>query len=199
MKMKNKILAAYPGSCFVSSEAPNIYVADFTERTESRRKIEIHENLPFTPDGTTEMDCLHIENPIPLAIDFNLFDDNQFKDEHQKDCPHCECCLFPSENDDKTWIAFIEIKDCKPKNISDYKNKMKEQILSSLSLFRKQGIIAETKKVYGIISCPRHKTAFNDAIFVDRAEYKRLFHNHKISFLVTNEISVLNNNRIIPK
>ncbi len=108
--MKNKILANYPDSCFVSSAAKNIYVADFTERAGSQRKVEIHEALPLTPGGTKRMDCLHIENPTSLPIDFNLFDDNQFKDEDQKDCQHCECCLFPTENDEKTWVAFIEIK-----------------------------------------------------------------------------------------
>ena len=126
--MKSRILTAYPRSQFRQGNASVFYIADFTERTESLRKVEIHETIPKTPDGFQNMDCLTVNNPHTLTIEFNVFEDNQFKDEEGRDIQHCECCLFPAANDDISWVAFVEIKDCKPKNIADYKEKVKEQI-----------------------------------------------------------------------
>lgn len=38
-------------------------------------------------------------------------------------------------------MAFVEIKDCKSKNISVYKDKVKIQIISTVQMFRDKGII----------------------------------------------------------
>lgn len=56
--MKNKIQAVYQQSVFCSSRAPKLYIADFTERTSSNRKVEFHENIPQAPDSDKDMDCL---------------------------------------------------------------------------------------------------------------------------------------------
>lgn len=156
MNMKTKIQAIYPNSEFVQSSAAELYVADFTERTRSARKIEIHNTLPKTPDGDKDMDCLLISNPKELSIDYSIFNDHQFKDDEKKDIQHCECCLFPTINHDSSWLAFVEIKDCKVKNISDYKNKVKEQIISTVQLFKGSQIIGK-QPIYGIISFPRKR------------------------------------------
>lgn len=93
--MKNKILAVYPQSVFCRSTAPKLYIADFTERTSSNRKVEFHDIIPQVPDNTTDMDCLVFENSSQLSVICNIFDDHQFKDKKGKDLPHCECVLFP--------------------------------------------------------------------------------------------------------
>ena len=41
-------------------------------------------------------------------------------------------------------MAFVEIKDCKSKNISEYKDKVKTQIISTVQIFRDKGIIEKT-------------------------------------------------------
>lgn len=112
--MKSKIQTTYPLSVFQCISAETIYVADFTERTNSARKVEIHATLPCVPDSSEAMDCLKVNNRDKVELIFCLFDDHQFKDEQGKDISHCECCFFPTEN--ASGLGFIEIKDCKLKN-----------------------------------------------------------------------------------
>lgn len=188
--MKNRILSVYPNSELGQSTSSSLYVVDFTERTGNARGVEIHNAVPKVPDGNIDMDCMKMSNPHRLSIDYNIFDDHQFKDDAGNDLSHGECCLYPTENDDKTWIAFVEIKDCKVKNIINYKDKVKEQIISTVQSFR-DGNIIDRQNVYGIVSFPRrNKTAFNQTIFDDYTEYKSFYHEHKIHFYATNEVVV---------
>ena len=39
-----------------TTEAEKLYIIDFTERTMSARKVEIHTKIPFIPETTTEME-----------------------------------------------------------------------------------------------------------------------------------------------
>ena len=120
--MKNRICEVY-SLCEVSTtEAEKLYIIDFTERTMSVRKVEIHTKIPFIPETTTEMDGLTLNNATSLSVDHVIFDDCQFKDEKGLQIEHCECCLFPSSGNEGCWIMFVEIKDCKPKNIAVYKD-----------------------------------------------------------------------------
>lgn len=66
--MKSKIQVVYPQSVFCSSTASKLYIADFTERTNSSRKVEFHEIIPQVPDSTTDMDCLVFENSTQLSV-----------------------------------------------------------------------------------------------------------------------------------
>ena len=195
--MKNKIQAVYRQSIFCSSTSIKLYIADFTDRTSSKRKVEFHETIPQAPDGAKDMDCLVIENSLKLSIVCNIFDDHQFKDDKGNDMPHCECVLFPESVQNDIGLAFVEIKDCKPKNISSYKDKVKTQIISTVNVFRNKGII-EKQHIYGIISFPRkNKTAFNQLIFDDPTEYKKLYQRYKIRFSPTNSVSVFDERKLI--
>ena len=169
-----------------------IYVADFSLRTEGERGVEIYTENPLTPDGTQAMDCLTLTNEEKLNIDFSIFDDHQFKKEGKdKDDSHCECCFFLSDSDESSWISFVEIKDCKPKNVLSYKEKVKEQIISTVNHFKKKGIIAENKRIYGIISFPRrNKVAFNDYIFRTHQDILEMKKRHGVLFLPSNTIKV---------
>lgn len=197
--MRNKIRAVYPQSDFSSRTAPKLYIADFTERTGSDRKVEFHETIPQVPDSTTDMDCLVLENSSQLSVVCNIFDDNQFKDNDGNDLSHCECVLFPESEQKDISIAFVEIKDCKSKNISVYKDKVKTQIISTVQIFRDKGII-EKQRVYGIISFPRrNKVSFDQTIFDDATEYKKLYREYKVRFFPTNSVSILDEKELIAK
>ena len=192
--MKNKIQTAYSQSVFQSTSAETIYVADFTERTNSARKVEIHTEMPCVPDSSEAMDCLKLNNRDKVEFDFCLFDDHQFKDEQGKDISHCECCFFPTEN--ASGLGFVEIKDCKAKNVATYKNKMKEQILSTVHLFRSSGIVDE-QKVYGILSFPRKKKMlFNDFPYRDIYETTRWVKDYGIHLVAANEVNVNRNGMV---
>ena len=192
--MKSKIQTAYPQSVFQSTSAETIYVADFTERTNSARKVEIHTAEPCVPDSSESMDCLKVNNRDKVGLEFCLFDDHQFKDEEGKDIGHCECCFFPTEN--ASSLGFVEIKDCKAKNVATYKDKMKEQILSSVHLFRSSGII-DKQKVYGILSFPRKKKMlFNDFPYRDIYETTRWVKDYGIHLVAANEVNVNRNGMV---
>lgn len=197
--MKNKIMNVYPQSIFCGSAAPKLYIVDFTERTDSKRKVELHETVPQVPKSTAVMDCLVFENPSRLPIMCNIFDDNQFKDNEGNDLPHCECVLFPHKEQKNIGVAFVEIKDCKSKNISVYKDKVKAQIISTTQIFRDKGII-DGQRIYGIISFPRrNKVSFNQTIFDDVTDYKKLHQKYNIRFLATNCIFIVDEKKLTAK
>ena len=141
------------------------------------------------------MDCVEIINKKELSIDFNFFDDNQFKDNENNDIEHCEGCFYPTINHDKSWIVMMEIKDCKPKNISNYKDKVVDQIVSATNIYRSKNIIT-SHKVYGIIAMPRCKVSFNSTIFGMPPMYKELKKKHKILFAATNQVIIVDDTKI---
>lgn len=190
--MRNRIKKIYPQSTFQSSTNEIIHIADFSQRTGKKYGVEVHETIPQVPGQQEYMDCLTLRNRSAISLDFNIFDDNQFKANDQKDIEHCECCIFPTSNGERTWISFIEIKDCKIKNISIYKDKVKEQIIATVKQFTQHKII-QKQRIYGIVSFPRKKVAFDDTIFQDYNEYKQLYKTEKIHFIATNEIKVIDN------
>lgn len=197
--MKNKIVEAYPQVVIGGSDAVELYVADFTDRTNSVRGIEIKDSMPLQPNSDKDMDCFVMQNPHGMSILYNIFDDHQFKTEDGLDIQHCECCFFPEQTIFGSWVTFLEIKDCKRSNVARYKEKAKEQIVSSVKLFRDKGILALGQKVYGVISYPRKgKLTFNQTIFEDPSEYKSLYKKHKIHFYATNEVLVESEKSVIP-
>lgn len=188
--MRNRIRQHYPDTYITTRRVPLIFIADFTERTQNKRGIEVHNILPSCPNRPDkDMDCVLFNNPNQINIEINVFDNNQFKDEQGNDLRHCECCLFPSENHDKSWVVMLEIKDCKPKNISNYKDDVINQIVSVTNIFRQKNIIT-THKVYGVVSIPRNKVSFNTTIFGMPPEYKSLKKQYKILFAATNTIEI---------
>ena len=84
--MKNKIQAVYPQSVFCSSTASKLYIADFTERTSSNRKVEFHEIIPKVPSSTTDMDCLVFENISQLSVVCNILMIISLKIKKEKIC-----------------------------------------------------------------------------------------------------------------
>lgn len=191
--MRSRIRQHYPSTYITTRCVPIIYIADFSERTQSARGIEVHTTQPSCPiDSNKDMDCVVIQNPTKIKINVNIFDNNQFKDEQNNDLNHCECCIFPTENHDRSWVVMLEIKDCKPKNISDYKDDVIKQIVSATSIFRQKNIIT-THKVYGVVSIPRSKVSFNNTIFGMPPEYKSLRKQYKILFAAANLIEIKDN------
>ena len=143
------------------------------------------------------MDCMVVDNPSNTSLEFNLFEDSQFKDEGGKTLEHCECCFYPI--DDTKWLGFLEIKDCKPKHIATYREKAKQQLISTVAIFKKEGLCPNHQLVYGIISYPRrNKTSFNEYIFGDVIEQTRLKRKYGINFMATNNIKV-DKDRILSK
>lgn len=194
--MRNRIRALYPDSDISTRESSSFYVADFSRRTKKKRGVEIHDahpSCPINPDQ--KMDCMEVSNSASIKIDFNVFNDHQFKDEQNNDIEHCECCFYPTVNHNKSWVAMVEIKDCKPNQIREYKDKVISQIVSATMIFRKRNIIT-THNVYGIISIPRMKVSFNNTIFGMPPTYAALKRKHKILFAAANKVFIINDTQL---
>lgn len=191
-----KWVQTYAKSSLLTFNNPVIFVADFTERSNKERGVEVSVVQPSAPDSDKAMDCFYINNSNHLSIAFCVFDDNQFKDEDGRDTTHCECCFTPKSDEQKPWTAFLEIKDCKIRNVSLYSSKAKTQVINTVEQFRQKGLLNDGR-VYGIISIPRRKTEFDDTIFTDVFEYKQLFKKTRVHFIATNHIEIENTERIM--
>ena len=130
--MKDKIVKTFDNNKLEHKSNlnfPQIHVIDLTERTKSKKGLEIYAQKP------NDIDTLLIENPN-LDITATFFEPQCFINEQGKEPDNCEGVFYLSDSNEQTWILFIEIKDCKSKNIAKYFSKTKAQIISVVQCFR---------------------------------------------------------------
>ena len=189
MGMRSRILKKYPKSDFATSKSEKLYVADFTKRTNNERGVEFSEEQPKTPsDSTKDMPCFILSNPSKQQIDYSIFATQQFTDEDGNSLKQGECCVFPTNNDGRSWFCIIEIKDCTADKISQYKKDIAEKVKSMFDIFRNKIGIPNT--IYFIASFPRKKTAFDQSMFDDYVDMKK----YRKAFLVTSNYATIVDN-----
>lgn len=150
--MKSKIEAKFPGQDFPTCRTEKVYIMDYTNQTGNVRGIELNDSAPMD----IEAFCINNSQPA-LDITFCAFKENTIKLAGEtKEKRHCEGVLFPTENYLKTWIAFLELKYPKRKNLGSELKEARDQLLDTLELFRGQGIIEEKRLVYLIFSAPKY-------------------------------------------
>ena len=190
--MKSKITAAFGDDKLDNKENityPKIYVIDLTRRTNGKQGVEIYDAQP------AGIAALLIENPN-LDISATFFKPQCFLDEQGREPENCEGVFYLSDSTDKTWILFFEIKDCNVENIPNYFKKSKNQIISTVQIFRNKKIISEKKRVYANISFPREgKTEFFNQLIKPR-EIKEFIDNHNIIIRGTNHLKIKNSTKI---
>jgi hypothetical protein len=190
--MRNRILATYPDSEFTTTKSEKLFVADFTKRTNNIRGVEIFEEQPKTPaDTSKDMPCFVLNNSYKQSVDYNVFDTNQFKDDDGNSLKQGECCVFPTNNDGRSWFCIIEIKDCTVNKISQYKKDITEKMKSMFEVFRNKVGIPNT--IYFIASFPRNKTDFDQSMFNDYVDMKK----YRKAFLVASNVATVIDNHII--
>lgn len=194
--MRKKIAKYHPLTQFHDVSSEDIYIADFSRRTNGARSVEVHTAKPLDPNGVDEMDCLHLKNEKLLTVEVSVFDDDMFHDAQGNNIEHCECCLYPLPSSNKKWIAFVELKDCNDNNVLGYKQKMQRQIFEACSALR--GIGIPCRNAYGLVSCPRRKTGFNDNLFYSPLELITLKRMTSIDFIVTNNGIIVDETTIRP-
>lgn len=80
MRMRSRILNIYPEAEFKTVNDSTIFVADFSERTNNARRVEVSSETPLNPDGSNKsMECLRVINSGGLELSFNVFEEHQFK------------------------------------------------------------------------------------------------------------------------
>lgn len=187
MAIKTEIRKNYPMTNVVVHSSEDIYMMDMRNHSITKG-IEIDDTPIVLMPGGEAVKGFHISNPNILSVDFAIFQDNQFRNALNKDKKHCEGCFYPTFDAPKSWISFIEIKDCKPSKLGEYKNEAKEQIINAVDDFREKGIVT-TQKVYGIISVPR-RIIHDSTMMIDIVEINKLLSQHKIHFAVTNDVQI---------
>ncbi len=192
IRMKNRMVNEFGGDKLehVTTEKEVFYVVDYTERTNSARSVEVIETRP------TDIDPLIVRNPVPLSITMTIFKPQCFMD-GKKELKQCEGVMYLTTNTSESWIVFIEIKDCKQKNTSEYHKEIKDKFIVNIDLFRDKGIIPQDKVVYAIASFPRkEKTNFHTHL-IKATEWKKFREEHKIMIKGTNEITLKNSVSVI--
>lgn len=196
--MKNKILTAYPSSTFGTTKSDIFYIADFTKRTAQlekslRRGVEFLFDQPNDPyEPQKNLPCFVVSNPNHQSVDYNVFDDHQFKNEYGEDEKHGECCFFPTKNDGRSWFCIVEIKDCAVNQISGYKKDLAEKMDSMINIFRSN--VSIPNRIYFIVSFPRNnKIANNHALLADYVDMKKY---KKAVLVVTNSATIIDTHEI---
>ena len=188
--MKNKIIAALGNDRLDHRDNityPKIYVMDLTQLTSGAMGMEIYSSKP------QDIDTLLIENPN-LDISATFFKPHCFRDVHGNEPDNCEGVFYLTDSTDATWVLFVEIKDCKLKNISTYYNKAKEQIIKVVAIFRARNIITRNKKVYANISFPKSdKINYYNQLIKNPKEFRD---KYKIILRGTNTLSIKNSTTI---
>lgn len=199
--MKSRIINIYPETQIVNHSSKMIFVADFTERTKSQRSIEVFNVIPACPlDPKKQMDVMTVHNENNLNVAFATFDDHSFKKEDSSnDEKHPEGCFIIDDLGVDTFFSLYEIKDCKAKNITKYKDNIQSKIIKTASVLRANNIIDNDTIVCAFASFPRrNKTVFNDYFFNDSVTMKNFIVAHKINLYATNHISIVNNRTCLP-
>ncbi|MDR1524172.1 MAG: hypothetical protein LBS79_02800 [Tannerella sp.] len=190
--MRNKLdsLLSSDKITHIAYDDNEIYVVDYSNKSGSAKGVEVHN---IKPD---DIDDLTLKNESHLNITASIFGKQCFMDEENKEIKHCECVLYPTHSNPDTWVLFIEIKDCKPKNVSNYFTSAKEQIIQTVKLFRKCNLLDINKKVHAVISFPRNKTNFYH-LLIPISESQMFFHQYKIIMRATNTLSIKNEKIIV--
>jgi hypothetical protein len=190
--MRTKISTKFPGQDFPSCNSEHIYIMDYTNQTKNQKGIEFSKIKP------NDIDSFKVKNPIKIEITFCPFKENTIKlKEDKKELSHCEGILFPTTNNDKSWILFLELKYPKLKNLGKNLNEAKKQLFKTLAIFREQGIIEPKRLVYLIISAPKYtiRIPFNN-FSMTATELKNIRKEMYAIVKGTNEIEILNNTKL---
>lgn len=195
--MKNRILDKFPATQIDILNCPSIFIADFTERTDSKRAVEVTNFMPKCPrNQENDMDVMQVENLSLFAVAFATFNDHSFKDIVGGDEQHTEGAFFV--DDENSFFALYEIKDCKLKNIYLYKQEIKDKMRCSSKVMRVNEIISDNKVVLGLVSFPRkNKGSFNGYFNNDPLEMKRIVKEDKINFFCSNSFSIIKHSNLV--
>lgn len=190
--MKNKIEAVFGAQNFVhvSFSDKELYVVDYTNRTDSIRSVEVLNTKPI------DLVPLTVCNPTGMDISTTIFKTQCFLGVDGKEPKQCECVMSPANLTKDAWVLFVEIKDCKPKNISGYHQEAKEKIIANVQLFREKHILEEDKVVYAVVSFPRKEKANYHSHLIPASEWKRFRDDYKIMIKGTNAIRIKDEMRI---
>ena len=188
--MKEAIERELPSHRLKKENAANYYIVDY--KNINGGKVELLTSIPSE-------NAVHLANPNSTEIYFDGFDENALEIEVGRYSRQCECVIFPSLYNDKSWILFIETKytnnlESAFKENNDYPNSMIKQILDSVKFFRDKDIIEKNRRVTAIASFPNLIEEFNSTFFSVN-EAQEILLTHKVLIRATNKGVIKSNQR----
>lgn len=197
MTIKDSIQAAHPDAKTATYDFKEIYIADFTERTNSSRSVEVTGHNQTCPISGNPMDSAVFHNPSEMKVEYIGYDDDNYYNQKGDNIRHCEASMFPSGEAPVNWVVMLELKDCKPRNIKKHKFKARRQIFNVVKDLRERGILT-SEKILGIVSVPRRHTDFNALIAGDIIQQTRYKRYTGITYFGTNEVLLIDTNTCRP-
>lgn len=162
----------------------DLYVADYTDRTDSQRGVEFSEQ-PFD-----DIQYFHLKNnpkaPVPyIAVNF---------ERHPafiKGIQNCECMFHAMSGAKRPWTLFLEMKYCETENIEGYTYKAYTQMKETLDrLATLQLIEPADRRIYFVYSIPEHSEAMPFGAFT-------LSQNDTLRTYEQSGIKLLGNNTLL--
>ena len=165
--MKARISALHPRHTLESFCDKDLYFADYTDQ--DKRKPTNRGSM-FSSTEFPDISSVRFYNPNSTMVCFDRFPDFAFPRASGGHHYQCECSLFPDRCHNNDWILFIETKYSKKKGAAKnpsnaYLKKALVQIVRTIFIYRKNGIIPTDKMAYAIISFPMLTEQFNEMFF----------------------------------
>ncbi|MDQ3191766.1 MAG: hypothetical protein M3Q58_09240 [Bacteroidota bacterium] len=191
--MKNSIKLKLPKHTVIESESKNIYIVDYANLNNGPVVL-----LDTEPQ---EVNYVFIRNDNKVSVCFDGFEKNALVINAGNHSLQCECVLFPSTCDDSDWVLFIETKytnDIKSafKEENNYPKCMIDQIVDTVSFFRKNGILKEKRRATAIVSFPNLIEEFNSTFFSGEITELDILKAHNILIRATNSAKIISQKRI---
>lgn len=190
--IKAKIAKEYPNhvaKCLYSDKS--LYLADYTNQTNSARGVEIFSGTPPTDIG-----YFTLQNDVNLKSCSITFDNTSFTRPDGSPLSQCECVVFPKTSDVNSWILFVELKYSSETyhNNSNLKKAI-EQLCKTRTYYYRKRIFLKTNPCYLLASLPKQAEPFPNTIIsqVDLIGLKRKY-NIILRFVNRAEIQ---NDRVI--
>lgn len=130
----------------------SMYVADYNKQTGSKEGVKLFD----CPPPTEEIKCFILNNPRGIEITGLPFDKMSFVKPEGGSESQCECVIYPEENDETSWICFIELKYTEHKHFKRA-NEARKQLHKTQAYYRSKGIFGEKNTCYLLASLPQQK------------------------------------------
>lgn len=125
------------------------YVADYTQKTGSKKKVVISKSAP------SDIDYFQLKNPnniIYWGVNFE-----QHKGFFASGVHDCECMFVSDNAKHKPWLLLLELKYCQDKNIDGNVQTAYCQLNDTFNLLKTKGLADEKNHtIYLNIGIPEH-------------------------------------------
>lgn len=190
--IKTNISREYPlhiAACSYSDKS--LYLADYTNQTDSARGVEIFENA-----APADIDYFTLLNYINLEIGVIKFDNTSFIKPNGNTLSQCECVVFPKTSNKNAWIFFAELKYSNRAYYNDNNlRKAISQLYKTRTYYYLHGIFSKTNTCYLLASLPMQAEPFAQTI-ISPTDLLRLKQKHNVILRLKNCAEIQNDTMI---